>query len=465
MSKYIALIKNVGLFTISNVALKFIIFLLTPLYTYYLTTGQFGLTDMLNTSISLVTPVVTLSIADAALRFLIEDKYDAVMYVSISFYLSVVSCFVVVVLLPLLDLSMFGGLGRYKGYFFAAYCLMTFQALFSNFARGFDQVSIMTEASVLSSVVNIVFAIVLIAGMRMKVEGFFLSVIAANFAACIFYLWRGKYLKYLRKPDMHMLPMAKQMLLYSLPLVPNAVFWWVSQSINRFFLTSMLGIGISGIFAAASKLPSMLNMLSGIFQQAWNLSAFQESKKQGKNRFFSVVFSVYNAVMSLCVMVLVPICKWIAGLLLQKQFASAWILIPTLLLSFYYAAISAFFGSFFTASMKTKPLFSTTIAGGVVCIIGTYVLVKICGVQGAAIASALSNAVVLLLRLILSKRIYNLPMKFSVFFITNMIMVISAVVMVSTSHGMIVSIFLFLVDLTIFIWDLMRLSKNSRESK
>ena len=46
----------------------------------------------------------------------------------------------------------------------------------------------------------------------------------------------------------------KKMLLYSVPLMPNAIFWWVGTSVNRFFITSMLGIGASGLFAAASKI-------------------------------------------------------------------------------------------------------------------------------------------------------------------------------------------------------------------
>ena len=46
MSKYVDLIKNIGLFTLSNFAVKLVAFQLVPLYTYYLSTAEYGVTDM-----------------------------------------------------------------------------------------------------------------------------------------------------------------------------------------------------------------------------------------------------------------------------------------------------------------------------------------------------------------------------------------------------------------------------------
>lgn len=91
------------------------------------------------------------------------------------------------------------------------------------------------------------------------------------------------------------------MIIYALPLIPNNLFWWLSTGINRLFITGMLGIAASGMFAAASKIPGLLNTAYMVFQQAWQLSAYQEVKRQ-KNRkflFFCVLCftsSAYRAV-------------------------------------------------------------------------------------------------------------------------------------------------------------------------
>ena len=59
MGKYKNLLVNIGLFTLNTVSTKLITFLLVPLYTYFLTTAQYGVTDMSLTVAGLITPVLT----------------------------------------------------------------------------------------------------------------------------------------------------------------------------------------------------------------------------------------------------------------------------------------------------------------------------------------------------------------------------------------------------------------------
>ena len=47
MSSYKYLLKNVGLFTISEFASKFITFFMLPLYTYYLSTEEYAVIDLI----------------------------------------------------------------------------------------------------------------------------------------------------------------------------------------------------------------------------------------------------------------------------------------------------------------------------------------------------------------------------------------------------------------------------------
>lgn len=61
MNKYIYLLKNVGLLTLSNFATKLLSFFLVPLYTSILTTGQYGTYDLFNTAVSVLIPMFTLN--------------------------------------------------------------------------------------------------------------------------------------------------------------------------------------------------------------------------------------------------------------------------------------------------------------------------------------------------------------------------------------------------------------------
>ena len=425
MSKYVNLIKNVGLFAFSNFAVKLITFFLVPLYTYYLSTAEYGITDMLSTVVWILTPLGTLSVADATLRFCIEKKDNARSYASVGFGITLFSCLVVACLLPCLDISFFGGLGEHKLWFLLCYAAMSFQGYFSSLSRGVGQVSVMAVASAFSAIINIVCTIPTIVLWGWGVNGFFVSLFLGNVAGCAWYLVVGKLYRYLTF-DKSFIADLKPMLRYSIPLVPNALFWWMIQGINRFFITGMIGIAASGIFAAASKIPSLLKLLTGVFEQAWSLSAFQEFKSKDSSRFFNLIYHIYNSCLATCIAILIPLSQWIASFFLQKDFFSAWVLVPTLLISFYYSTLNAFYGSIYTSSMKTRFLFVTTMIGGIVCVFFNYIFLLAYGLIGACVASAISNAVVWILRVSDSRKIIEIRLNLISVILTNIVLIAMA---------------------------------------
>lgn len=432
MNKYTTLLKNIGLFTVSNIALKLITFFLIPLYTSQLSTSEYGIVDMLNTVIFMVMPLATLSISDAVLRFCIEDKGNNKLYATAGFAIVTISCMIMILFLPLLDIDFFGGLGRYKGWFLLCYITLAFQTLFSNIARGVNKVAVMATASVLSSAVNIISVIVALQIFHYKISGVFLSVVLGNCAACLYYCLVGKIHHYFTFHCGGYKQILKKLLIYSLPLIPNSLSWWMTQNINRFFITGILGIGISGMYAAAAKIPSILSLLTSVFDQAWSLSAFQEFKHQNKVLFFRAIFTIYNAFLIVFVAVMIIFSRQISFLLLKNNFYHAWVLIPMLLIAFYYMALNSFWGSIYTSSMKTKYLFVTTLIGAVLCVLLTFIFVHSWGAIGACIASAVSSAITWMLRFINSRKIMQTFVN-KTWLITSQAMVITLAIVNSFS--------------------------------
>ena len=58
MKQYSDLKKNTIIISIANLGSKFIAFILAPLYSYYLTTSEYGIMDMIITTVSLVMPII-----------------------------------------------------------------------------------------------------------------------------------------------------------------------------------------------------------------------------------------------------------------------------------------------------------------------------------------------------------------------------------------------------------------------
>lgn len=70
------LAKNTGYLAIGQFGTKLLSFFLVPLYTYVLTTEEYGTYDLLNTTTSLLIPILSLNICDASLRFPLNLNYD-----------------------------------------------------------------------------------------------------------------------------------------------------------------------------------------------------------------------------------------------------------------------------------------------------------------------------------------------------------------------------------------------------
>ena len=69
-----SLLKNTLLYSIGNLASKGLSFILVFFTTFYLSREDVGVFDLFLTTISLLTPIVTLQLTDAVLRWLIENN-------------------------------------------------------------------------------------------------------------------------------------------------------------------------------------------------------------------------------------------------------------------------------------------------------------------------------------------------------------------------------------------------------
>ncbi|KAB7788135.1 oligosaccharide flippase family protein [Bifidobacterium cebidarum] len=439
MGKYKQLAINISIFALNFVATKLITFLLVPLYTYYLSKAEFGLTDMSVTVNMMIAPLATLAIADAVIRFVIENQERSGRYVLTGVVVTFIGVFIVALLLPLLDLPFFGGLGTYRFQYLCTFATSSFFSLFGEIARGFGILKLIPLCAVTSSIITMGLAIVCIAWLNMGANGYFIAVSAGPAIGCLLYLTIGGFGSIIITEirQMHQNPHKyisvqyadfRSMLRYSLPLVPNSLFWWIGTSINRFFLTGILGVASSGLFAAASKIPGLLSMVYQVFLQAWQISAFQEAH-DNPNIFFSRIYSLLRPLMFMAASILMLFSPWIASLLLQKEFYQSWTLIPMLLIAILFNVLNSFVGTIYTTTMKTKGLMITTLIGAASSVILNAALIPICGIIGACYAMAISNILVFLLRIFGTKKILSFDMQWGKFFLATVLLGVQTAIM------------------------------------
>ena len=399
------LFANIGIFTLTTFASRFMSFLILPLYTYYLTTAEYGTIDLVNTTISLLFPILSLSICDAVLRFGLDKKNDVKDIFSVGLNIVVAGTLLCFLLIPILTLSnidtkiiLFGIL---------IYFLQGINTLFASFCKAIDKVREMAVITLAITFITLLFNVLFVAKLKYGIYGYWLSTILGNLIGALIYIIWCKILKYYRLDfGIFKSELVRNMLLYAIPLIPNALFWWINSSLDRLVLTAMTSVSVVGLYACANKIPTIISTISSIFSQAWTLSIFQ-SDTDNRKKFFETTYLFYNEVIFCCTIGVILLSKLLGSILFSKDFFSAWMFVPILTAGVYYNSLNSIIGAVFNAYNNSKFIFKTTVYGSVTNIVLNIPLVYLYGAMGAAIATLISYIVVWVVRVIKIKKMYG----------------------------------------------------------
>ena len=395
-NKYKVLLSNTVVFAVGNILVKLIAFFLMPVYTLALTTEEYGVSELLNSTTEIIIPLVTVCIIEALYRFSIDKNADYKSLFANSFRIIVVGD-IVVTIGCIISKIIFSY--EYAFYFWSLYICTTFYKMTTQFARGLGHVKRYAFYGVLNSlslvICNIIFLLILHGGIGAYLSSF---TIAYGIAGVVAFIMSKEY-KYfsLKKGDTQQL---REMLRYSIPSIPNMISWWINSVSDRYILMLFWNASVVGLYTAASKLPAMMNLISSIFQQAWQYSTAKEIESEDKTDFFSTVLRGYLYICMCACAGLILFNKVICRILLKTEFYNAWRFVPLLLFAAMFGCISTYFGTFYQALKKNTMLMISTVAGAIINIILNFVLIPFYGEVGAAIATVISYIVVTVVRVI-----------------------------------------------------------------
>lgn len=402
-NKYKTLISNTLIFAVGNILVKFIAFFLMPLYTTYLTTQQYGVSELANSMIEVVLPIATLSMIEALYRFSIDKDadYDE-LFINSSVVILLGDILVLIGCLIVYRLSAY----PYTFHFFVLYVTTTFYKMVTQFARGRGHVKRFAAYGVLNSLLLVLTNIILIVVFKGGVSAYLNSFsIAFGLSGLVAFIASKEY-RYIHLHKFNM-DKLKEMLRYSMPAIPNMLSWWINSILNRYFVLFFWGASATGIYTAASKLPSMINLVTSIFQQAWQYSTATEIGEKGERTFFSNVLRAYAYICALACAGLIFLNKIICAILLKADFYEAWQFVPILLVAATFGCLSSYFGTFYQALKQNLMLMTSTLIGAGINIIFNLILTPSFGGKGAAFAMLISYGTVTLIRMLdIRKRIH-----------------------------------------------------------
>ena len=310
--------KGLVLYFFGNLSSKIITLLLLPLFTFYLSQEEYGLFDILNTVVMFFVPIVGLQLFEGVIRFLLDsDKIEKQKKVVTT------SAYFLAINLVFLNIF-FSAISNYVNIPYAGWVILYFNFYFINFylqrvARGLQFQKPFAVSGILNTVTLALTSLILLVWFDFKTEGLLIAYFAGSLVSTVYLTFSTKIFRFIEvvsfKKDL-----LKQLVVYSIPLLFDAVLWWTMNLSDRLILGFLNGTGDVGIYSVANKFAAMLTFINHIFYLVWQEYAIIRSREEGKEKEFLKIFSQYLKIQFTGVLLLMPISKLAIELFVDPKF-------------------------------------------------------------------------------------------------------------------------------------------------
>lgn len=401
-------IRDIGIYAIGNIGSKLITFLMVPLYTYFVhDTSDFGYYDLCLTVCFLLMPFVTLQLRDGAFRFLLDCDDDTkrkriVTFVSRSM-IQTLSLAVLVALVLAFTTRI-----QYLGYALGLLIAMSLQEVYSQVFRGLGNNRAFVTVGILSALGIGLFSIVFVALLGWGIKGIFMANIVARVLALALVECRVRLITRNTHWSLSWRQECREILKYTLPLLPGSLCWWLAGSSDRLFISHFLGLDVNGVYAVAIRFTSIIYTLAIIFYQAWQETAILQYNSPDRDRFFSKMFNSYIFLLSGLLVGYAFLLKVNYNWLVAPEYRMSLNYIYPLGLSAVLFALSAFFDMGYQCAKDTPRTLPAIVLAAVVNIALNFALIKPLGIYGVIVTLLVTYMVLFVYRLHDMKRYFVL---------------------------------------------------------
>lgn len=390
--------KDFLIYSIGVIGSKLMTFLLLPLYTHYIQPDAYGYYDLCLSACLLLMPIVTIQLRDGAFRFLLETQDKEERSRIVTFINKTLIGTTLITLLIALAVYFINPY-KYLGYTTLLLIVMCFYEVYTQTVRGLGNnrsfIAVGLTASFGIAILSIVFVVI----FNMGVPGIFLAnILARIFALIVVDLHEKALSKYFDFRLTAFKGVGRQILKFSLPLLPTALCWWFISFSNRWFINQYMGEYEIGIYGIAARLAIVVQSIAMIFYQTWQENAIQQYNSPDRVKFFSKVFNVYVYTFVLITIVYTFGAKIVFPHIFSKSYIDSLNYIYPLCVATMLFALSSYFEIIYQCEKKTNRLLPPVLMAPIMNVVLNYVLIKSMGINGVIISYALVYVMIIIYR-------------------------------------------------------------------
>lgn len=419
------LVSNSLMFVFSRLLLKACSFLLIPLYTAFLTTADYGMTNIATSFTNSAIILVTFNLSFATSRFYAEysnDKYR------------VKRLFGTLSLFSLLCTIVFGVIAFvfknaflttiFKGFTFApSYILIisalpfhTLYNLYTNILSG------MLDAK-RNSIVSIVFFFLqlglnclFVVYYKLGADGVFIASIISFFIGTVWMIIdmvRRDLISFCLDKKI-----LKETLIYSIPIIPHSFSGAITQLLSRVFIGSFNSLSTVGIFGLATQFSTIAEVVQGGVSSAyqpWLYNRLENKDESWKAKINDTVTLLLWA-LGFMFVGLSLFSQEAVLIMAEKSYSEAWKIVPLMVLIYviktpYYFYVAVLFYN----KKASRFVFVISVVSNLVNVILSWFFVSLWGMYGSVLADAIGMVIIVGAVYIMSKRYEDINLHFLVF--------------------------------------------------
>jgi O-antigen/teichoic acid export membrane protein len=319
MNRKKELIKNTLILMLGQISGQAISFLMLPIYTTYLKPKDYGLVDLISILSSVLAPTLLFQLNMGSFRFLIDARNDREKQKNIISSVMIAILLLLLIYMPLGITVGFAFSIEYINLILASIFSSMVYILFLQFARGLGKNNLFSVACLIDGVVLVISNILFIVTLKMGAQGMILSSVISNIIATLYLIVATDINNLFCKKSIKK-NTVKEIVKYSLPLVPNGISWWAVGTIDKLLVSFFLGLYKNGIYAIANKFAIIFNCIYYVFSLAWVESSSLHIKDTDNQKYISNVINESFRFFGLLSLIIISFCKLAFMIMINKQY-------------------------------------------------------------------------------------------------------------------------------------------------
>lgn len=445
-------------------------FLLLPIYTSVLSTKEYGIVE----SLYILTMVLTIFFSLASERSMFRLYYDYKTILDKKLFIGNLSMIVIIASFCLLGLTfLFSNQVAliFKDIpfnpFFVFAILTSFLMAFSFIPQTLYQVEKQPVKFLMLSISTFIASTIFILYFILYKEQGAIGLIKGRFFGYLFVLPLNSLIIYRASSFKIKIRVIKNILSFSLPMIPVLLTAWVLNMSNRIFIEQYFSLTEVGVFSLAFRISSIATVVLGGLFTAFNpvfysLSNDTANIEQSRNKLYNLCKIISFIVLFTCFSVCL-VSKEVISIFFDKSYDEAIVLIPLIILSILFVNISGFFNLMIYQEKKPKIIMYISILGAFISILLNFLFVPSYSMIGAACASIVTAFIILVCKYIYARKAYyiSLPIKnLIVYFLLGLIVIFFDLKFV---YNLYLSLFIKCIILSLMILYFYIKNKNLRK--